>query len=192
MICLNILLRRQWIERERLAYPIVQLPLEITRTDGRLFKSKMMWLGFAISGGIDLINGIHALVPSFLEIPIRHAEIGQFFTEKPWNAVGWVPVYILSFAVGLAFLMPLEMSFSVWFFYLFWKLEYVLGEALGLKSLRLFPYRGAQVMGGYLAIGCFALIRRAALLYRPLQEPVSEYARRGAGADAVSVGGSWV
>ena len=97
-------------------------------------------------------------MPSFLEIPIRHAEIGQFFTEKPWNAVGWVPVYILSFAVGLAFLMPLEMSFSVWFFYLFWKLEYVLGEALGLKSLRLFPYRGAQVMGGYLAIGCFALI----------------------------------
>ena len=158
MICLNILLRRQWIERERLAYPIVQVPLEITRTDGRLFKSKMMWLGFAISGGIDLINGIHALVPSFLEIPIRHAEIGQFFTEKPWSAVGWVPVYILSFAVGLAFLMPLEMSFSVWFFYLFWKMEYVVGEAIGLKSMRNFPYRGAQVMGGYLAIGCFALI----------------------------------
>ena len=44
--------------RERLAYPIVQLPLEMTRPDGRLFRSKMMWLGFAIAGGINLINGL--------------------------------------------------------------------------------------------------------------------------------------
>ena len=190
MICLNILLRRQWIERERLAYPIVQVPLEITRTDGRLFKSKMMWLGFAISGGIDLINGIHALVPSFLEIPIRHAEIGQFFTEKPWSAVGWVPVYILSFAVGLAFLMPLEMSFSVWFFYLFWKLEYVVGEATWTQEYAQLPLSWGAGDGRLSGNWLLCPDRRAPLLYQSLEEPVSEYARRGAGADAVSVGGS--
>ena len=157
MICLNTLLRKQWIERERLAYPIVQLPLEITHTDGRLFTSRMMWIGFAISGGIDLINGLHVLVPALPEIPVRQAEIGQFFTEKPWDAFGWTPVYILSFAVGLSFFMPLEMSFSVWFFYLFWKWERVLGRALGLATLPGFPYDGPQVMGGYLAVVCFAL-----------------------------------
>jgi hypothetical protein len=42
MICLSVLLKKQWIEHERLSYPIIQLPLEMTRPDGRLFKSKMM------------------------------------------------------------------------------------------------------------------------------------------------------
>ena len=82
MICIDVFLRRQWVENERLSYPIVQLPLEMTRLDGRLFKSKMMWLGFAIAGGINLINGVHVLFPELPEIPVRHAEIGQYFTPK--------------------------------------------------------------------------------------------------------------
>ena len=118
MICLNILVRRQWIERERLAYPIVQLPLEMTRPDGRLFRSKMMWLGFAIAGGINLINGFHFFFPALPELPVRHAEIGQYFTQKPYNAIGWTPVYIRSFAIGLAFLTPSGDVFFVMVFLL--------------------------------------------------------------------------
>ena len=65
MICMSTIMRRQWITRERLAYPIVQLPLEMTRSDSSLFKSKMMWLGFVVAGGIDLVNGLHVLFPAF-------------------------------------------------------------------------------------------------------------------------------
>jgi len=119
MICLSVMLRKQWIQNERLAYPIIQLPLEITHPDGRLFRSKMMWLVFAISGSIDLINGLNIFLPVLPQIPVRQAEIGQYLTEKPWSAIGWTPFYILSFSVGLGFLMPLKMSFSVWFFYFF-------------------------------------------------------------------------
>ena len=157
MICLDILLRKQWIERERLSYPIVQLPLEMTHDDGRFFKSKMMWMGFAIAAGLDLLNGLHVLLPSLPEIPVRQAEIGQFFTEKPWNAIGWTPIYILPFALGLGFVISLEMSFSLWFFYFFWKGERVLGRMLGLASLPAFPYDGPQGIGAYLALACFAL-----------------------------------
>ena len=157
MICLNVFLRRQWIERERLTYPIVQLPLEMTRLDGRLFRSRMMWLGFAIAGGINVINGFHVLFPEIPEIPVRHAELGQYFTQKPWRSIGWTPIYIRSFAVGLAFLMPLEMSFSIWFFYWFWKAQRVLGSALGLDVMPGFPYDWQQVMGGYLVLACLAL-----------------------------------
>jgi len=157
MICLSALLRKQWIEHERLSYPIIQLPLEMTRPDGRLFKSKMMWLGFAIAGGIDLINGLHVFWPAFPEIPVRQAEIGHYFTENPWDALGWTPLYILSFAVGLGFLMSLEMSFSVWFFYFFWKFERVAGKAFGLTAFPRFPYDQSQVVGGYLMLSCLAL-----------------------------------
>lgn len=157
MICIDLLIRKQWIERERLTYPIVRLPIEMTHSDGRLFKNKFLWAGFAIAGGIDLINGIHAFFPVFPEIPVRKADLGIYFTEKPWDAIGWTPVYILSFGVGLAYLMPLEMSFSLWFFYLFWKGERILGRAMGLQVLPGFPYDGPQGVGAYLAIACFAL-----------------------------------
>ena len=157
MICIDLLLRKQWIERERLTYPIVRLPIEMTHSDGRLFKSKMFWVGFAIAGGIDLINGFHVFFPVFPEIPVREFNLGAYFTEKPWDAIGWTPIYILSFGVGLAFLMPLEMSFSLWFFYLFWKGERVLGRAMGLQILPGFPYHGPQGVGAYLGIACFAL-----------------------------------
>lgn len=157
LICLNVLLRKQWIERERLTFPIIQLPLEMARPDGWLFKSRMMWLGFAIAGAIDLINGLHVFFPVFPELPTRSAEIGQYFTERPWNAIGWMPIYILPFAVGLGFLMSLEISFSVWFFYLFWKGERVVGTVLGLTSLPGYPFNGPQGIGAYVAIACFAL-----------------------------------
>ena len=158
MVCLSILLRKQWIEQERLSYPIVQLPLAMANTEGRFFTSGMMWLGFSIAAFINLVNGIHVLVPTFPEIPIRSAELGQYITEKPWNAIAWTPFYILPFGVGLGFIMPLVMSFSLWFFYWVWKAERVLGSAVGLSSLPGFPYNHPQAMGSYLALAVFALV----------------------------------
>ncbi|MBI1929587.1 hypothetical protein HYR99_35740 [Candidatus Poribacteria bacterium] len=179
MICLDMLLRKQWIERERLTYPIVRLPLEMTRPDGWLFRSKMMWIGFAIAGGIDLINGLHVFFPVFPEIPVRKAEMSRYFTEKPWDAMGWTPVYILPFGLGLAFLMPLEMSFSLWFFYLFWKGERVLGRGLGLHNFPGFPYDGAQGAGAYLAVACFALFGGRRLFYAILKGLFQRRGRNG-------------
>jgi len=158
MLCLDVLIRKQWIEHERLSYPIVQLPLAMTQPEGRFFKSRTMWIGLAIAATINLLNGLHIVYPSVPGIPLRQVNIGRYFTYKPWNAIGSTPMYVLPFAVGLGYLMPLEMSFSIWFFYLFWKLERVLGSALGLFSLPGFPYYGPQGLGAYLALAFFALI----------------------------------
>jgi len=157
MICINAIIRKQWIDRERLAYPIIQLPLEMTQNGGIFFKNKAMWIGFAIAGGIDLINGLHYLFPILPRIPMRQYEIGHYFTTKPWNSIGWTPMFVLPFAVGLGFLIPLEMSFSLWFFYLFWKGERILGNALGLRSLPGFPYDGPQTMGALFGLVFLAL-----------------------------------
>ena len=138
-----------------------------------------MWLGFAIAGGINVINGFHVLFPEIPEIPVRHAELGQYFTQKPWKSIGWTPVYIRSFAVGLAFLMPLEMSFSIWFFYWFWKAQRVLGSALGLDVMPGFPYDWQQVMGGYLVLACLALWGGRRYFFRCFQTRLSGLPRAG-------------
>ena len=35
MLCINVILRKRWVEYERLSYPIIQLPLEMTQPQGK-------------------------------------------------------------------------------------------------------------------------------------------------------------
>src|SRR4051812_19939765 len=69
MQCVNVLLRRQGMEPERLSYPTIQLPLELTPgVEGRalphLFASRLFWYGFALAALIDLINGLNLYYPA--------------------------------------------------------------------------------------------------------------------------------
>ena len=57
MLCINALVRKNWIEQSKLSFPIIQLPLEMTRANCSPFKNRLIWIGIAISGGIALING---------------------------------------------------------------------------------------------------------------------------------------
>jgi hypothetical protein len=169
MLCINVILRRQWTENERLTYPIIQLPLEMTKEGSgrRFFKNRFLLLGFALAGGIDFINGLHYLYPAIPFIPISRTgvswgetfEIGHFFTEKPLSAIGWTPLCIFPFAMGLVFLMPLDLSFSCWVFYFFRKLQIVLGSLFGFQSLPQFPYIKPQASGAYIGLCMLALFQ---------------------------------
>ncbi|MFC1712991.1 DUF6785 family protein [Candidatus Poribacteria bacterium] len=155
MLCINFIVRKQWTENEKLSYPLIQLPLAMTHESRSFFKDKLMWLGFGIVAFIDIVNGLNYLYPRVPQIAgVRAHNIGHFFTTRPWNAVGWLPVGIYPFAVGLAFFIPLDLSFSCWFFYLFWKVQMIAGRALGLKHA--FPYATEQSFGAYVGLGITA------------------------------------
>jgi hypothetical protein len=58
--------------------------------------------------------------------------------------------------VGLSFVMPLDLLFSCWFFYIFWKAEAILLSWIGIAP-SLGHYISQQATGGYLAIAAGAL-----------------------------------
>ena len=100
---------------------------------------------------LHLINGLHAHFPKVPEIPLIY-NIYTVFTEKPWHTLGWWPAmrFVIYFSViGIASLLTLEVSFSLWFFYLFFKLQYIIMNAIGL-SIGPWISCSRQVMGGYL------------------------------------------
>ena len=156
MLCINVIVRRQWTQTEKLSYPIIQLPLEMTTPNFGFFKSKFMWIGFSIAAGLTIINGLNSFFPAIPQIPIRVRYI-PIFTEKPWNAMGTIPISFYPFAIGLGFFIPLDLAFSCWFFFWFWRIMRVIGAALGLRSLPGFPYMTEQASGGYLALAILAL-----------------------------------
>ena len=157
MLCLNVILRKQWMERERLTYPLIQLPFEMSQGT-TFFKNRLMWFGFAFAAGIGILNGLHFLYPVVPGLKKIYS-LNYLFTQKPWNAITSEGILIAFYpcAVGLGFFIPLTLSFSCWFFYLFWKAELVLGSIMGLRSLPGFPYPKWQESGAYLGIGALAL-----------------------------------
>ena len=156
LMCFNSIQRLQWSERERLSYPIAQLPIEMTTP--RFFSRRLLWLGFGICATLELLNGLHFLYPSVPGVPLKIPDFGaKIFTTKPWSAIGWLPLFFYPWVIGLTFFVPLELSFSVWFFFLFTKFQLILGSIGGWKSLPGFPYYNQQGIGAWLTLGILVL-----------------------------------
>ena len=176
MLCLCVIVRKQWVEREKLAYPVVQVPLVMTHRQSKVFNAKLLWAGFAIAAGIDTLNGLHFLFPVVPYLHVKLRSIGPLFTEPPWNAIGWTPISFYPFVIGMSFFLPLDLSFSLWFFYLFRKILQVPvaiagGHSYPRGSGRFFDY---QAQGAWLGIAVLALWltrRHFAAVFRGLIRP---------------------
>ncbi|MBM3501583.1 MAG: hypothetical protein FJX74_23255, partial [Armatimonadetes bacterium] len=180
-LCVSVLLRRQWIEEERLIFPLVQLPvqvLEVRRDDQPhagwppFFANRLMWIGLAVPLVVHSINGLHFFFPVVPQIPLSHS-INPYFQAKPWNQMGWV-IAILHFSiVGFSFLLSNELSFSLWFFFVFFNLQAVALAAYGIEIPAIpdyptRPHAALQMLGGFLVFAgfiAFLLKRRATAVW---------------------------
>lgn len=156
MLCLTIILNKRWTVEEKLSYPIIQLPLQMSSENTQFVRRGNLWIGFSLGFGMAAINGLHFFFPAVPTIG-RPFNIGQYFNQKPWNAMGWLPVAVQPFAIGLGFFMPVDLSFSCWFFYLCWKFERIIASVLGLISLPGFPYIDEQSSGAYIGLAFVAV-----------------------------------
>ena len=116
MIALAILFRRQWIEHERLAYPLAQLPLTMaSQESGRslngFFRSTLMWVGFAIPFIVTSVNGLHAYHHF---IPRVVLSTGLFILPDLQS----LTINISFPMMGFAYLIHQEVALSIWLFYL--------------------------------------------------------------------------
>jgi len=163
MLGINVFVRKAWTEHEKLAFPLVIVPLELTRAPSQapLFRNRMMWAGFALAFVLDTSNGLHTFIPSmpFLKITFGSFPnlVYEYLNFRPWNAMGSVRLNLYPFMIGLAFFLPSDLSFSCWFFYVLSKLELVGCALIGYESLAGLPYLNEQAAGGWLALGILAL-----------------------------------
>ncbi|MBI1928297.1 hypothetical protein HYR99_29140 [Candidatus Poribacteria bacterium] len=158
-LCLTSILRRQWVEHEKLAYPIIQIPLEITAQSGAIFRNRLLWIGFAIAAGIDLLNGLQFFFPALPSIPVKQYNLNIYFTQKPWNALGSTPLRFHPYLIGLGFILPLDLSFSCAFFYFMKKAQLLFGSMAGVVTLPGYPFLGEQGAGALfalLAVSCWS------------------------------------
>lgn len=166
LLCINTLLRRQWAESERLGFPVVQLPILMARKRdlGALLRDRMLVAGMLVPIVLETVNILHAVIPSVPYIPLGLTNIGALFTSRPWSALAvWPPLFIswFPFGIGLAFFLPLDLSFSSWFFYLLRRAVDVAANAFGWDQISggpgyaAFPFIREQASGAW--VGLFLL-----------------------------------
>ncbi|MGD8241149.1 MAG: hypothetical protein PVH68_21525, partial [Armatimonadota bacterium] len=163
LYCIVALLRRHWVEHERLAFPMVMVPLYIAGAGaGRLrprtsvWAEPLMWVGFAIACLHFLSIMLHALDPRVPTLG-TNLNVGQFFTEKPLDAFRPLFRFIYNpLLAGLAYFAPQDLCFSMWFFFLFYfkpiRLAWRVG---GLRTPSGFPFYWEQSAGAFVAISLF-------------------------------------
>ena len=120
-MCAFVILRKQWVERERLAFPLARVPLELIegavqgKTFPTFFRDRLFWLGFWIPMAVILWNITGYFFPEFPAIPLIR---GYKFLRiaKSFPAIF---IRINFFIFAFAFLTDLDVLFSVWFFHVF-------------------------------------------------------------------------
>ena len=133
--CLVAIMRRQWVEKERLAFPLVEVPLLLTeeKAPGQgppLLRTTSFWVGGAIPLGVILFNMISYLYPGASQVPVFQANpLDLIPGAPPIQQSLWFPV------IGFTYFVPTSISFSVWFFYLFTAAETALEPLLGSSTM---------------------------------------------------------
>jgi len=162
MFCLSIIVRKQWVENERLVFPLAHLPVDMVKEEGSgspvppFFKNRLMWIAFLIPVIVYSIKALHFYFPIVPGINLDF-RMEKFFTEKPWNSLSvfWLKIYFC--VLGFMYLIPTTLSFSIWFFYLLFQMETVIGATMGFPMPD-FPgafikaFHSYQVAGGIIAL----------------------------------------
>jgi len=159
MMCVMTMFRKQWSDRERLTFPIVHLVTEISggREEGKsvlaFFKEPAMWIGFTLAMLYNVMNILNAWNPAVPAMG-RVYDLGGLFTERPWSAIQPLGIAWRPENFGLGYLVPTEVTFSVWVFYLLERLANVAAVSAGYE-LSGFPFVQEQSFGAYVALGIF-------------------------------------
>jgi len=140
MIAMMVIVRRQWMDSERLIYPIMQLPMDLLRHEGQgsvvnpFFKNGIMWLGFAIPCVILSINALHDYFHVLPRINLTQRHLIFRNQEELF-------VYVVFSMIGFTYFVNLNIAFSLWFFNLVFKIQKASMSILGWTVIEpLGPY----------------------------------------------------
>ncbi len=143
MLCINTLMRRLWTQQERLAFPIIQVPMLLCQPQSPLWRSRYLWGAFLVMVLIDTTNALNMFFPWIPPIKTRFlAHLNDYLHSPPWNQTGWIPVGLFPYMSAIGVFVPNDLLFSGVLFYFVRKLMQVATAAMG--------YEQGVFGGGYL------------------------------------------
>ncbi len=146
--CIVVILRKQWVEHERLDYPLLAPMLDVlddTQDDsGRprwpaLFKGRLFWAGFTLAFGIIGWNIITYFQPSWPRISVSPNR-GLFYFARLFPPL---LTHLNTYTIGFGYFVKLEILFSIWFFHFLLMTEIALMRKTGFQLGRMHQSGGS-------------------------------------------------
>ncbi|HLL87847.1 MAG TPA: DUF6785 family protein [Tepidisphaeraceae bacterium] len=191
LLCVTLIVRRQWVENERLPFPLAQIQLSLIAAPprGRWLNETMarrsFWIGFAAIAAVHVWNGCFRYWPQYVpEVPLNY-DLAAVFSERPWSFTdGHVKKATIYFtAAGVTYFLAGPVGFSLWAFVLLDQAyKMVMGTTTGDTSK---PGQSDQQFGGGIAFTLALLwvgrhhwadVARQAFRGRRAGEPAGAYA----------------
>lgn len=153
VLCFAVVLAHRWEQEEKLLYPLVQVPLEMVEAEpatvAPLFRSGLMWGAFAFACLLYIMKGVHAYWPVIPDLNLQKST--QTLLAGPYAAFNRIPYHFYPEMVGIAYLLTAEVSFSLWSFYWFRRIQEFFRIAVGVDvgHYNFFKY---ETVGGYVVL----------------------------------------
>ena len=136
-LCLMVILRKQWVENERLEFPLMEVGMQVAQVDKRnegtpsLLNQPLFRVGFWVGIFAVFWNIISYFYPLIPGLPTTHTE-GQWFRWLEGAKPFWVQISI--YVIGFAYFARVETLFSFWLFFLFTEIEVSTFDRLGIAA----------------------------------------------------------
>lgn len=139
---ISTIARRQWVENEHLTFPLVRLPIQLAEAPAPgerfapILRDRMLWSAVALVTAIHTVKGLHLFYPSIPDIlPVIHS--ADYFKAPPISSINDISIAVYPLIIGFAYLLSAEVCFSLWFFYLAFKVQTIIAaiNAWDLSSL---------------------------------------------------------
>jgi hypothetical protein len=161
-ICLTALVYNRWRYQEKLSFPMLQIPLMIAERRTGFYRTWLFWIAFGIAAGIDIINALHGLYPLVPALTVKRTALQLAGLQRPWSALNPVLYSLNPFLIGLEYFLPLDLLFSVFFFYWAGRMQGVILSAAGVDfsysaDNMVAPYVREQSFGAIIALLAFSL-----------------------------------
>jgi len=170
-VSLMLLLQRQWVSHERLAFPLAQVPLVMVsessdagRSRARLNPSALFWLGLGVSFGMTALETVARYMPAVPAVPLGPVRLMYWYPTGPRAGLDELNLVLWPWLIAIAYLIPKDLAFSCWFFWFVRLALHVIAIASGATPQRPafhwgseFPAPLFQGTGALLAISVLSI-----------------------------------
>ena len=167
-VCLMVMVRKPWVEGERLLYPMMQAPLDMVEASADqganrfrvapVFRKPQMWIGFALPMLVGTANALHNYYPHVPGISLG-------FGLSAFRDTIHIPISFSFSLTGLSYFISRDLACGIWVFYLLTLVQQGVFNTLGIHSneqLGWFsnpsaPYLTHQALGAMAMFAVFTL-----------------------------------
>ena len=197
LMCLAEWIRRKWIERENLAFPLVEIADGLIRHDSMLETSvdarspqprRLAFNGVFLAGFAAAFLWVSMEALGHYEFTSRVYDVSfnvsaNIFTSDPFRQMDKVFLVLSPIAIGIAFLVSLEVSFSVWAVFFLYSFVVWIGRLSGSADVQAayagygggsnYPFTTEQLLGAatcFAAVALYKTFRGGSAGAQPLQQ----------------------